>query len=72
MAPAKKKQVAASSTLTITQTRGLSGRTDRQIATLKGLGLSGRHTTRTLQDTPAIRGMIEKVKHLVSLSEQQD
>ena len=49
------------------------GRADRQPdrpradqeATLKGLGLNKRHRQRTLEDTPSVRGMISKVKHLV-------
>ncbi|PPR56750.1 MAG: 50S ribosomal protein L30 [Alphaproteobacteria bacterium MarineAlpha4_Bin2] len=36
-----------------------------QRATLVGLGLNKMHRTRELEDTPAVRGMIEKVKHLV-------
>jgi large subunit ribosomal protein L30 len=62
---AKKKAAAGSKTITVVQTGGHSGRTDRQIATLKGLGLRGRHSTRELQDNPAVRGMIEKVRHIV-------
>ena len=34
---------------------------------LKGLGLNKMHKTRELEDTPSVRGMIEKVKHLVSV-----
>lgn len=33
--------------------------------TLKGLGLKKMHQERTLEDTPAVRGMINKVNHLV-------
>ena len=36
-----------------------------QRETLKGLGLNKRHRTRVLEDTPAVRGMIRKVSHLV-------
>ena len=36
-----------------------------QRQTLKGLGLNKMHRTRELEDTPSVRGMIEKVKHLV-------
>ena len=36
-----------------------------QRATLIGLGLNKMHRTRTLEDTPAVRGMISKVAHLV-------
>jgi large subunit ribosomal protein L30 len=36
-----------------------------QRATLVGLGLNKLNRRSTLEDTPAVRGMIEKVKHLV-------
>jgi len=39
--------------------------TQRQRQTLRGLGLTRRGKTVTLRATPAIRGMIEKVQHLV-------
>ena len=41
------------------------GRQQYQRATLIGLGLNKIRRSRTLQDTPAVRGMIERVKHLV-------
>jgi large subunit ribosomal protein L30 len=41
----------------------------RQRATLRGLGLSRLRQAVELQDTPAIRGMIDKVKHLVVVEE---
>jgi len=37
-------------------------------ACLKGLGLTKMHRQRTLEDTPAVRGMIRKVSHLVEVS----
>lgn len=51
----------------ITRTRSTSGRTKKEIATLKGLGLTYTGRVRILQDTPEIRGMILKVAHLVSI-----
>jgi len=36
-------------------------------ATVRGLGLRKMHQTRELEDTPAVRGMITKVAHLVRL-----
>jgi large subunit ribosomal protein L30 len=66
--PAAKKAPAKSGkTLTVTQTGSPIGRTPDQEATLKGLGLNKRHRTRTLEDTPAVRGMIRKVQHLVKV-----
>jgi large subunit ribosomal protein L30 len=55
----------AKKTVTIQQIGSKIGRTDSQEGTLKGLGLNKMHKTRTLEDTPAVRGMINKVKHLV-------
>jgi len=54
-------------TVTVTQVGSPIGRRADQEATLKGLGLNKRHRTRTLEDTPAVRGMINKVKHLVRI-----
>jgi large subunit ribosomal protein L30 len=53
----------------VTQTGSPIGRTDDQRATLVGLGLNKRHRTRELEDTPAVRGMIRKVHHLVRIEE---
>ncbi|MFL2770933.1 MAG: 50S ribosomal protein L30 [Rhodospirillaceae bacterium] len=55
----------SSSTVTITQVGSPIGRHKSQRATLKGLGLNKMHRTRTLEDTAAVRGMINKVSHLV-------
>lgn len=63
-----KKAVKSGKTLTVTQTGSPIGRRDDQEATLIGLGLNKRHRTRTLEDTPSVRGMINKVKHLVKVS----
>ena len=45
------------------------GRPKDQRATLIGLGLNKMHRSRELEDTPAVRGMIEKVRHLVRVDE---
>ena len=42
-----------------------------QKATLIGLGLNKMHRVRTLEDTPSIRGMINKVSHLVEVIEDK-
>ena len=55
--------------LKITQIRSQSGQTERQKATLVGLGLGRIGKTRQLEDTPSIRGMVDKVKHLVKVEE---
>lgn len=55
----------AKKTVRVTQTGSPIRRQRDQRATLIGLGLNKMHKTRELEDTPAVRGMIEKVKHLV-------
>ena len=40
-----------------------------QRQTLIGLGLNKMHRTRELEDTPSVRGMIDKVQHLVRVEE---
>ncbi|MBW2147442.1 MAG: 50S ribosomal protein L30 [Deltaproteobacteria bacterium] len=55
--------------LKITLVRSGIRRPRRQRAVLKGLGLTKMHRVRTLPDTPAIRGMIRKVLHLVEIIE---
>ena len=61
--------MADKKTVTVTQTGSPIGRTDDQLATLKGLGLNKRHRSRVLEDTPSVRGMINKVRHLVRAEE---
>ncbi|MEO3431443.1 50S ribosomal protein L30 [Pelagibius sp. CAU 1746] len=56
---------AAKKTLKVTQIGSPIGRTKDQRATLVGLGLNKMNRSRELEDTPAVRGMINKVKHLV-------
>lgn len=42
-----------------------------QRATLVGLGLNKMHKTRELEDTPSVRGMVNKVSHLVEIIEER-
>ena len=49
----------------VTQIGSPIGRKYDQRQTLVGLGLNKLHRTRVLEDTPAVRGMITKVQHLV-------
>lgn len=42
-----------------------------QRETLKGLGLNKMNRTRELEDTPAIRGMVAKIPHLVAIIEEK-
>ena len=53
--------------LKVTQVRSGIGRSKSQNKTLEGLGLRGPHKSVVLQDTVAIRGMIRKVSHLVTV-----
>ncbi|MDX9859398.1 MAG: 50S ribosomal protein L30 [Rhodospirillales bacterium] len=57
------------STVKVTQIGSPIGRHKDQRATLVGLGLNKMHRTRELEDTPAVRGMIAKVQHLVRVDE---
>ena len=59
-------------TVTITQIGSPIGRQQYQRQTLVGLGLNKMHRTRTLEDTPAVRGMIAKVGHLVRVEETSE
>jgi large subunit ribosomal protein L30 len=61
------KQAPTGKTITVLQYGSKIGRKYDQEATLIGLGLNKRNRTRTLEDTPSVRGMIEKVKHLVKI-----
>ena len=56
-------------TLKVTQIRAANKRPADQQATLVGLGLKRMHRTRELEDTPAVRGMIHKVRHLVRVDQ---
>jgi large subunit ribosomal protein L30 len=51
--------------LKVTQIGSPIGRQGYQRATLKGLGLNKLRRSRVLEDTPAVRGMIDAVKHLI-------
>ena len=55
-------------TLIVTQTKSPIGRQSDQKKTLIGLGLNKIGRSKVLNDTPSIRGMINKVKHLVEVN----
>ena len=65
---AKKKAAAASGKIAVTQIRSLSGRPEKHRKTIEALGLRWTNQTVVHNDTPAIRGMIKQVTHLVSVS----
>ena len=56
-------------TVRVTQTKSAIGRVSSQRQTLIGLGLNKIGRTSELEDTPAVRGMINKVKHLVRVEQ---
>ena len=58
-------------TVTVEQTGSAIGRPERQRQTLRGLGLTRIGRSRTLEDTPAVRGLIAKVAHLVKIVGEQ-
>ncbi len=58
--------------LKVTQTRSTIGRMKDQIATIEALGLRRINHSVVHEDGPAIRGMINKVKHMVKVEEIND
>jgi large subunit ribosomal protein L30 len=55
--------------LRIRQTRSAVGRNERQKRTVRALGLRRLHQVVEVDDTPQIRGMIDRVSHLVEVEE---
>ncbi|CAA7627095.1 50S ribosomal protein L30 [Magnetospirillum sp. SS-4] len=66
---AAKNKTATKTTVKVTQVGSPIGRPADQRATLVGLGLNKMRRTRELEDTPAVRGMIAKVRHLIQVEE---
>jgi large subunit ribosomal protein L30 len=60
----------AGRTITVEQIASPMRRPDIQRQTLIGLGLNKLHRRRTLVDTPDVRGMINKVSHLVRIVDE--
>jgi len=65
-----KKKAAAAAKLKIQYYRSAIGFSEKQKLIVRGLGLNKLNATRDVVDTPAIRGMIAKVPHLVRIVEQ--
>ncbi|MBL7664231.1 MAG: 50S ribosomal protein L30 [Bacteriovoracaceae bacterium] len=57
----------ANKTITVKLTKSLISCTDKQRANVAGLGLKRLHSAKTLENTPAVRGMIKKVIHLLEI-----
>jgi len=68
---ATKKKAAAAGKLKVQYYRSAIGFTEKQKRIVKGLGFNKLNSTREVVDTPAIRGMIRKVPHLVRIVEQR-
>lgn len=58
-----------SKTITVTLKKSVISCTDKQKACVKGLGLRKTGSSKTLENTPAVRGMIKKVIHLLEIEE---
>ena len=53
----------------ITQVKSVIGSTKRQKAIMKALGLRNMHQTVVHDDTPQVMGMVNKMRHLISVEE---
>lgn len=69
MAAKKKEATKAAGKVEVTQVGSPIAREASQRQTLIGLGLNKLGRTRVLEDTPAVRGMIRKVQHLLRVTE---
>ncbi len=67
----KKTTEAPKKTIVVKQIRSAARRPAVQTATLKGLGLNKMNRTRELEDTPAVRGMVNSISHLVQIIEER-
>jgi large subunit ribosomal protein L30 len=65
----EKKGAQSAGTVKVKWVKSFIGSTDDMRATIRGLGLRRMHQVVERQDTPAIRGMIHKVRHLVEVVE---
>jgi len=57
-------------TITVEQIGSPLRRPEKQRQTLIGLGLNKMNRRRTLEDTPAVRGMVNKIPHLVRIVDE--
>lgn len=63
--------MAAKKTITVEQIASANRRPEIQTQTLIGLGLNKLHRRRVLEDTPAVRGMINRIPHLVRVVDEK-
>ena len=64
---AKAAAPAVAKTVRVTLVMGLIGTRESHRATVRGLGLRGINSVSELEDTPSVRGMINKVSYLVKV-----
>jgi large subunit ribosomal protein L30 len=57
----------ANKEITVKLVKSIIGTNEKQKACVRGLGLRKTGTSRTLENTPAVRGMIKKVIHLLEI-----
>ena len=69
MAKRAKKESAETKRVKVTLVKSTIGFGKKQAAVIEGLGLRRLHHTVELADTPATRGMIHKVRHLVTVAD---
>ncbi len=69
MSKVKKASTSTPKILSVTLVRSLAKRTENHIANVRGLGLRRIHQTVQVQDTPANRGMINKIIYLIKVEE---
>jgi large subunit ribosomal protein L30 len=63
--------MSAEKKIRVTQTKSVAGRLPKHKACIAGLGLRRIGHTVEVQDTPAVRGMIEKVYYMVRVEGEQ-
>ena len=66
---AKKAEQTQNKKLTVTLVKSTAGRLVKQQRTVEALGLKKLHQSVVVEDTPAMRGMIRTVSHLVTVTE---
>ena len=67
MTDKKSADAATNATVTVKLVRSIAGTRESHRATVRGLGLRKLNSEFTLEDTPAVRGMINKVSYLVKV-----
>lgn len=60
----------AKKTITVRLKKSLSGCTDNQKANVRGLGLRKVGSSKTLENTPCVRGMIKKIMHMLDIVQE--